>query len=67
MQLDWPILSVLVWLPIAAGVLLLLVGDRNAPLARWLALAAAVATLPSTLPLASITNHRRSRLVALGM
>jgi NADH-quinone oxidoreductase subunit M len=44
MQVDWPILSVLVWLPIAAGVLLLLVGDRNAALARWVALAATLAT-----------------------
>jgi NADH-quinone oxidoreductase subunit M len=44
MQVDWPILSVLVWLPIAAGLLLLLIGDRNAPLARWLALATSVAT-----------------------
>ena len=44
MQLDWPILSVLVWLPIAAGVLLLLAGDRNAALARWLALGASVLT-----------------------
>ena len=44
MQLDWPILSVLVWLPIAAGVLLLLVGDRNASLGRWIALAASLAT-----------------------
>jgi NADH-quinone oxidoreductase subunit M len=44
MQLDWPILSVLVWLPIAAGALLLLVGDRNAAVARGLALAASVAT-----------------------
>ena len=44
MQVDWPILSVLVWLPIAAGVLLLLVGDRNAGLARWIALAASLAT-----------------------
>ena len=44
MQLDWPILSVLVWLPIAAGVLLLLVGDRNAAIGRWLALAASLAT-----------------------
>jgi NADH-quinone oxidoreductase subunit M len=51
MQLDWPILSVLVWLPVAAGVLLLLVGDRNAPLARWLALAAAVATFVVSLVL----------------
>ncbi len=45
MQLDWPILSVLVWLPIAAGVLLLLVGDRNAAFARWLALGASLLTL----------------------
>src|SRR5512140_2057135 len=44
MQLDWPILSALVWLPIAAGVLLLLVGDRNAPVARWIALVATLAT-----------------------
>jgi NADH-quinone oxidoreductase subunit M len=45
MQLDWPILSVLVWLPIAAGVLLLLVGDRNAAFGRWLALGASLLTL----------------------
>ncbi len=44
MQLDWPILSVLVWLPISAGVLLLLVGDRNVSLGRWIALAASIAT-----------------------
>ena len=44
MQADWPILSVLVWLPIAAGVLLLLLGERSAASARWLALAASVAT-----------------------
>jgi NADH-quinone oxidoreductase subunit M len=44
MQLDWPILSVLVWLPIAAGVLLLLIGDGNAALGRWLALVASVLT-----------------------
>jgi NADH-quinone oxidoreductase subunit M len=44
MQADWPILSVLVWLPIVAGVLLLLVGDRNAPLARWIALTASLVT-----------------------
>ena len=44
MQVDWPLLSLLVWLPIAAGVLLLLVGDRNGPVARWIALAASLAT-----------------------
>ena len=50
MQLDWPILSVLVWLPIAAGVLLLLVGDRNAAVGRWLALAASLATFADQRP-----------------
>src|SRR5512143_2119841 len=44
MQADWPILSVLVWLPIAVGLLLLLVGDRNPGAGRWLALAGTVAT-----------------------
>src|SRR5512141_1439156 len=44
MQADWPILSVLVWLPIAAGLLLLLIGDRNPGAGRWLALAWTVAT-----------------------
>ena len=45
MQADWPILSVLLWLPIATGVLLLLIGDRNPAIGRWLALAATLATL----------------------
>jgi len=44
MHADWPILSTLVWLPIAAGGLLLLLGERRAEPARWLALAASVAT-----------------------
>ena len=33
-----PLLSLVIWTPILAGVLVLLTGsDRNAPLARWLA------------------------------
>jgi NADH-quinone oxidoreductase subunit M len=44
MQLDWPILSVLIWLPIAAGVVLLAIGDRAIAAGRWLALLATVAT-----------------------
>ncbi len=44
MQADWPILSVLVWLPIAAGLLLLIIGERSAAAARWLALAASAVT-----------------------
>ena len=51
MQADWPVLSVLLWLPIAAGVLLLLMGDRAAALARSLALVASVATFIASLVL----------------
>ncbi|HMN45715.1 MAG TPA: NADH-quinone oxidoreductase subunit M [Povalibacter sp.] len=44
MQLTWPILSVLIWLPIAAGVALLILGDRGIAFGRWLALGATVLT-----------------------
>jgi NADH-quinone oxidoreductase subunit M len=44
MQVDWPILSVLVWLPIAVGVLLLLIGDRNPSAGRVLALLGTLVT-----------------------
>ena len=47
-----PYLSVLIWLPIAAGIAVLLLGDKNVGAARWLALVAAVATLIISLPLA---------------
>ncbi len=39
------LLSILIWLPIAAGVLVLVLGDRNIAAVRWLALAAALVTL----------------------
>ena len=32
------LLSILIWLPVAAGVLVLVLGDRNIVVARWLAL-----------------------------
>ena len=44
MYADWPILSVLTWLPVAAGVLLLLMGDVRAGLGRWVALVATLVT-----------------------
>jgi NADH-quinone oxidoreductase subunit M len=44
MQFDWPILSVLVWLPILGGVVLLALGERAAGLGRWLALLVTVVT-----------------------
>jgi NADH-quinone oxidoreductase subunit M len=45
------LLSCLIWLPIAAGVLILLLGDRNIVLGRWLALLASLATLALVVPL----------------
>src|ERR1700760_4954593 len=49
----FPYLSVLVWLPIAAGIAVLALGDKNVGTARWVALAAAVATFIISLPLAA--------------
>jgi len=45
------LLSVLIWLPIGAGVVILLLGDRNISAGRWLALAASLATLALSVPL----------------
>src|ERR1700744_104888 len=45
------LLSVLIWLPIGAGVLVLLLGERNIAAGRWLALAATILTLILSLPL----------------
>jgi NADH-quinone oxidoreductase subunit M len=45
------LLSMLIWLPAAAGLSILLLGDRNIVAGRWLALAAALATLALTVPL----------------
>jgi NADH-quinone oxidoreductase subunit M len=45
------LLSILIWLPIAAGVLILLLGERRIVAGRWLALAASLATLALAVPL----------------
>jgi NADH-quinone oxidoreductase subunit M len=45
------LLSVLIWLPILAGVLILLLGDKRIIAGRWLALAATLATLALSIPL----------------
>ena len=48
------ILTLVVWVPIVTGVLVLATGsDRNAPLARWLALAGSLAGLLVAIPLAT--------------
>jgi NADH-quinone oxidoreductase subunit M len=51
------LLSLAIWLPIAAGVVLLAVGrDENARAVRWIALVAALASFVVTLPLISGFN-----------
>jgi len=45
------LLSWLVWLPIAAGLVVLLLGDRRIAAGRWVALAASLAALALCLPL----------------
>ena len=51
MQISWPILSVLTWLPILSGVLVMLVGERQVGVARWLALLSSLAALAISVPL----------------
>jgi len=49
---GYPLLSLAIWIPIVAGLIVLATGsDRNAPLARALALAGAVLGLLVTIPL----------------
>src|SRR5690554_6471702 len=48
---DWPLLSLLVWLPIFGGLVLLAIGDRMPGIVRGLALAVSVATFLLSLPL----------------
>lgn len=46
-----PMLSVVIWLPIFAGVAVLALGERNAQTARWVALAGSVAGFLVAIPL----------------
>ena len=49
---NYPLLSLAIWIPIVSGLLVLATGsDRNAPLARMLALLGAIAAFLVTLPL----------------
>src|SRR6476661_6265012 len=47
------LLSILIWLPIAAGLVVLALGDRNIAAGRWVSLLASIATLILSLPLLS--------------
>jgi NADH-quinone oxidoreductase subunit M len=53
---HWPLLSthllsILIWLPIVGGALALMLGNRRAQTARWLALTVALATFVLSIPL----------------
>ena len=52
MLFGLPLLSLIIWLPIAAGIAVLATGgDRNAQLARWVALIGSVAGFLVAIPL----------------
>ena len=48
---NWPLLSVLIWLPILGGALVLALGNARADAARWLGLVVAVLTFVASLGL----------------
>ncbi len=48
---DWPLLSILIWLPILGGFALLAVGEQNQPLVRKLSLFIAILTFVLSIPL----------------
>ena len=57
-MLETNLLSLCIWMPIIAGILVLFIGDdRNAGLARWLALAGSLASFIVTLPLLIRFNY----------
>ena len=50
--MDLPILSLAIWVPILAGILVLFTGDdKNASTARWIALAGSLLAFAVTIPL----------------
>ena len=51
MSADWPILSIIIWLPIIGGLLVLGSGDKAPNVSRWLALFVSIATFLLSLPL----------------
>ena len=51
-MMNYPLLSIVIWLPILGGLLVLATGsDRNAPVARMVSIAAAVLSFLTTIPL----------------
>jgi NADH-quinone oxidoreductase subunit M len=58
---NWPLLSILIWLPILGGAMVLALGNR-AGAARWLSLAIALVAFAISIPL--FTGYDASALVA---
>jgi NADH-quinone oxidoreductase subunit M len=56
------LLSILIWMPIATGLAILLLGERNIVAARWVALAGSLAVLVLSVPL---WNHFDTTTAAL--
>ena len=57
-----PLLSLLIWLPMLGGVLALMLGERRAQAARWLALVTAFVALALTVPLLTGFDHANAGL-----
>jgi NADH-quinone oxidoreductase subunit M len=54
---NWPLLSILIWLPIIGGGLVLALGERRANAARWLSLAIALLAFAISIPLFTGFDH----------
>ena len=48
---NWPLLSLLIWLPILGGVVVLALGDKRPQAARWVSLAIALVVFALSIPL----------------
>ncbi|MDJ0655421.1 MAG: NADH-quinone oxidoreductase subunit M [Xanthomonadales bacterium] len=59
---DWPLLSLIVWLPIAGGAAVLLAGERRANLARWIGLLTALVTFVLSLPLYQLFDRETAQM-----
>ncbi|MBT8049372.1 MAG: NADH-quinone oxidoreductase subunit M [Xanthomonadales bacterium] len=57
MSLNWPILSVLIWLPILGGVAIMAIGEQRATLARLMALAVSLLTFVLSIVLYSAFDN----------
>lgn len=51
MSFEFPLLSLIIWLPIAFGIAVFATGDRNAQLARWISLVGSILGLLVAIPL----------------